>query len=88
MHIKNSVAPTRLSLIIGDSQHCCDSPDAVVNSHSDLCLKLLKNPTLKGWEKLFVKTLAASRNPGRRQLLKLEAIALRLGYSVTEEGES
>jgi hypothetical protein len=49
-------------------------------SPSILSEKLLKNPSLKGWERLFVRTLAASPNPGKRQLLKLEAIALRLGH--------
>jgi hypothetical protein len=47
-------------------------------SPSILSEKLLKNPSLKGWERLFVRTLASSSKPGRRQLLKLEAIANRL----------
>lgn len=46
--------------------------------HSILSSKPLKNPALKGWERLFVKTLATSPNPGRRQLEKLEAIAKEL----------
>jgi hypothetical protein len=49
-------------------------------SPSILSEKLLKKPSLKGWERLFVRTLAASANPGRKQIEKLEAIALRLGY--------
>ena len=55
-------------------------------SHSILASKLLKKPALRGWERLFVKTLAASHNPGRKQLQKLEEIASRLGYSGVEEG--
>ena len=83
---KNTVAPTRISLIIGDSERCYESPETAANPHSDLCSQLLKNPALKGWEKLFVTTLQKSPNPGRRQLEKLEAIAARLGYCVDEEG--
>jgi hypothetical protein len=48
--------------------------------HSILSAKLLKISALKGWERLFVKTLATSTNPGRKQIEKLEAIALRLGH--------
>jgi hypothetical protein len=48
--------------------------------HSILSGKLLKISALKGWERLFVKTLATSANPGRKQIEKLEAIALRLGH--------
>jgi hypothetical protein len=55
-------------------------------SHSILASKLLRKPALRGWERLFVKTLAASHNPGRKQLEKLKEIALRLGYSLAEEG--
>jgi hypothetical protein len=54
--------------------------------HSILSAKLLKISALKGWERLFVKTLAASPNPGKRQLLKLEAIAARLGFTLKDGG--
>jgi hypothetical protein len=54
-------------------------------SHSILASKLLRKPALRGWERLFVKTLAASHNPGRKQLQKLEAIAARLDYSVADD---
>lgn len=83
---KKSVAPTRISLIIGDSQHLCESSDFAKNSHAKLCDQLLQNPLLLGWELLFVRTLAKSSKPGRKQLEKLEAISSRLGYSLTEKG--
>jgi len=82
---KNTVAPTRISLIIGDSERCYESPEAAASPHSNLCCQLLKNSSLKGWERLFVKTLVDSPNPGRKQLEKLGAIASRLGCCVAEE---
>jgi len=63
-----------------------DQPKTAPHSHSNLCSQLLRNPTLKGWEKLFVTTLQKSPNPGRRQLEKLGAIASRLGYCIAKEG--
>jgi hypothetical protein len=50
------------------------------------CAELLRDERLRGWERLFIATLQKSRNPGRKQLEKLEAIASRLGYSLTKEG--
>ncbi len=47
-------------------------------SHSILSSRLLRNSALRGWERLFVKTLVSSPSPGRKQLEKLEAIAARL----------
>ncbi len=55
-----------------------DQHKTAPHSHSNLCSQLLKNSSLKGWERLFVKTLVDSPNPGRKQLEKLEAIAARL----------
>jgi hypothetical protein len=85
MKIKKTFAPQRVNLSICDSQRCGESPDTAENSHLELCDRLLQNRVVTGWEKLFVSTLRRSRNPGRKQLAKLEAIASRLGYSVVDE---
>jgi hypothetical protein len=65
-----------------------DQHKTAPHSHSNLCSQLLKNSSLKGWEKLFVTTLQKSPNPGRRQLEKLEAIAARLGTGTDELNSS
>lgn len=67
---------TSCSSIVGNSQ-----------PYKKLCHQLLKNSAIRGWEKLFVRTLSTSANPGKRQIEKLEAIASRLGYcDIVEEG--
>ena len=83
---KNSVAPMCMALIISDSQRCNKSQATASVSYPDLCSKVLKNPALKDWKKLFASTLRKSRSPGRKQRARLEAIALRLGYSLAKEG--
>lgn len=57
-----------------------DKPSEGCYHSRTLCSPLLESPNLRGWERLFVKTLAKSPRPGRKQLEKLEAIAARLGY--------
>ncbi len=86
MYLENSVARKRIDLSIGDSQAFEEAQLIPLASHSDLCSELLKNPALKGWERLFVTTLQKSRKPGKKQIAKVEAIASRLGYSLTKEG--
>jgi hypothetical protein len=78
MSIKKTFAPKRLNTSIAGFQDGYEPQRTVAKFHSDLCNRLLQNPVLKSWERLFIKTLAASRNPGRKQLQKLEAIASRL----------
>jgi hypothetical protein len=51
------------------------------------CGELLQNPVLRGWEKLFVSTLARCQKPGRRQLEKLQAIAEKLN-AINEGSEA
>jgi hypothetical protein len=67
---------------------CGKSQPFASTSHPAVCSQLLKNPKLRGWERLFISTLQKSPNPGRRQIKKLETIASLLGCKVAEGGEA
>jgi hypothetical protein len=81
-----TIVPASQETRLDKFSRCGKSGSLASASPSAACSQLLKNPKLRGWERLFIKTLAASHNPGRKQIAKLEAIALRLGYSLAEEG--
>ena len=75
-------------LILNDKSLNCTLRECrgSLSPHSILAKELLNSSAVRGWERLFLKTLVTSPNPGRKQMAKVEAIASRLGYSLTKEG--